>query len=328
MDVRKLISFGKGTFIVSMPKQWVEKNNLKKGDLISIDDDGHQLLISASRDGSKTAQKDIEIDAEDKSIDLIRAEIVSSYLGGYDSIAIRFSQDFRQAQQVKEILRNLSGMEIMEQTSTKISARNLISLNEISLPNMIRRMDVITRAMMEDAILCCRGQNLSESIAQRDTDLNRIFYLGYRTIKAAMKAPRTAKMLNTEPWQLHSDAQMMIRLEKLADRQKRIAKFLSDSGLDREAMAGIEKTYSEINEAYNMIMKAYYSSDKKIAYSIEVSSKKRIAQCDLLLERYANRHVSKSKADNAKLIHFVKIINNLKGTEASISNIARTVLSY
>ena len=30
MDFRKLISFGKNSFVVSMPKAWVNKFNLKK----------------------------------------------------------------------------------------------------------------------------------------------------------------------------------------------------------------------------------------------------------------------------------------------------------
>ena len=49
MDVRKLISFGKGSYIISMPKTWVEKNKLKKGDFISVSDDGFELVLSANQ---------------------------------------------------------------------------------------------------------------------------------------------------------------------------------------------------------------------------------------------------------------------------------------
>ena len=44
INFRKLISFGKGSYILSMPKDWIAKNNLKKGDLISINDDGFELV--------------------------------------------------------------------------------------------------------------------------------------------------------------------------------------------------------------------------------------------------------------------------------------------
>jgi len=128
LDVRKLISFGKGTFIVSMPKPWVEKNHLKKGDLISIADDGHELIIRANSEEQKIESKEIIIDASDKSLDFLRVEIVSAYLSGYDVINIQLHQNSKNFQQIKEILRNLSGMEIMEQTSTRISAKNLCDL--------------------------------------------------------------------------------------------------------------------------------------------------------------------------------------------------------
>ena len=53
IDVRKLISFGKGSYIISMPKSWIEKNNLKKGDLISVSDDGFELVLKASQEVQK-----------------------------------------------------------------------------------------------------------------------------------------------------------------------------------------------------------------------------------------------------------------------------------
>ena len=34
MDMRKLISFGKGSYIISMPKKWIEKNKVKSEDII------------------------------------------------------------------------------------------------------------------------------------------------------------------------------------------------------------------------------------------------------------------------------------------------------
>ena len=38
MEFRKLISFGKTSFVMSLPKGWVVKNKLKKGDLIALEE--------------------------------------------------------------------------------------------------------------------------------------------------------------------------------------------------------------------------------------------------------------------------------------------------
>lgn len=332
IDVRKLISFGKGSYILSMPKSWIEKNNLKKGDLISVSDDGFELVLSASQQEEKPDPREISIDAHGKELEFLKAEIVSSYLNGYNTINIAFDSSNKEIPKIKDIMRNLSGLEIMEQTSTRIVAKNLININdisEISIKNIVRRMDIITRAMMEDSILCCRGQCNHESIYHRDVDVNRLYFLGYRAIKNAMKNPRIAKSLGTEPWQLHSDTLMILRLEKIADRQKRIARYICTSNLDRAALAELDKIHTDISEAYSGVMKSYYSRDKQTAFQIEVTNKSRTSSCDKFLEKYTHSRVSpKNRSQDSTLVAVSKIVENLKATAAEIRNMARTVLCY
>lgn len=329
IDIRKLISFGKGSYIISMPKGWVEKNNLKKGDLISISDEGVELTLSASQKEKKLEALETSIDSKGKDLEFLKAEIVSSYLNGYDTINIIFDSHSKEAPKIKDIIRNLSGLEIMEQTSTRILAKNLININEISIKNIIRRMDIITRAMMEDTISCCRGQCNYDSIHQRDSDVNRLYFLGYKVIKNAIKNPRIAKALESDAWQLHSDSFVISRVEKTADRQKRIARYLCTSNLDRAALAEIDKIHTDISNAYNEVMKSYYNQDRQTAYNIEVSNKEKTDACNKFLERYASMYASsKSKSANENLVAVAKIIENLKATATEIRNIARTVLCY
>ncbi|MBS3105119.1 phosphate uptake regulator PhoU [Candidatus Woesearchaeota archaeon] len=329
IDVRKLISFGKGSFILSMPKSWVEKNNLKKGDLISVNDDGFELTLSANQQEKKPGFKDIDIDSRNKDIEMLKAEIASSYLNGYDTINILFDSNSKEAPKIKDVIRNLSGLEIMEQTSTRIVAKNLININDISISNIIRRMDIITRAMMEDAILCCRGNCNYESIHNRDFDVNRLYFLGYRVIKNAIMNPRIAKSLGIGPWQLHSDELMILSIEKIADRQKRIARYICAASLDRSTLAEIDRIHTDIAESYNGVMKSYYNKDKQIAFNAEVTNKDRTAACSKFLEKYTNTHVNlKNKGTISNLVAVAKIIENLKATAVEIRNVARTVLCY
>ncbi len=329
LDVRKLIGFGKGSFIVSMPKSWVEKNNLKKGDLISLSDDGVELVLSASQEAKKLDSKEIDIDARSKDLEVLKAEIVSSYLNVFDTINILFDNNSRDVTRIKDILRNLSGLEIMEQTSTRIVAKNLINIGEISTSNIIRRMDIITKAMMEDSMLCCRGNCNYESIHNRDVDVNRLYFLGYRVIKNAFKNPRIAKALETDSWKLHSENQMIVKIETIADRQKRIARYLCTADLDRATLEELEKIYSQVADSYNEVMKSYYNKDIEAAIQIEVTNRDRTSACDKLLERYTNSHLSlKSKTANSNLVAVAKIVENLKATCVEIRNVARIVLCY
>ena len=329
MEFRKLISFGRSSYVVSIPKPWVLKNRLKKGDLISVDGEGGGLVLSLNNSHALIEPKEITIDAEKKEIDLIRAEIVSAYLNNYGTINISSSSIEQNSMEIKNILRNLTGMEVMEQTSQRIVAKDLVNESEISLKTLIRRMDIITRAMMEDTILCYRGHCNYESIHNRDFDVNRLYFLGYRVLKNAMKNPRIAKSLGIDSWQLHSDIITILRLEKIADRQKRIARYLSTANFERATLAELDKIHTDISEAYNEVMKSYYNQDKKAAIGIEVTNKDRTAVCDKFLERYTNMHAStKSKTANSNLVAIAKIVENLKATAVEVRNTARTVLCY
>ena len=329
IDVRKLISFGKGSYIVSMPKSWIEKNKLKKGDLISVDDEGVELILKAGNEEKKQDSLEISIDAKGKANELLKTEIVSSYLNGYDTISIQFDANSSEVPKIKDILRNLSGLEIMEQTSTRLVAKNLININEISINHIIRRMDIIARAMMQDAALCSRGQCTYDNIHDRDSDVNRLYYLGYRVIKNALKNPRVAKAIGQEPWQLHIDSFILKRLERIADKQKRIARFLHSAELDRETLNELDRIYTDIIESYNDVMKSYYNRDRELAFRIEISNKTRAESCNRFLEKYMQTHAkAKSKTANDELVSVARIVENLKATTVEIRDLARNVLCY
>ena len=108
MEFRKLISFGRSSYVVSIPKPWVLKNRLKKGDLISVDGESGELVLSLNNNHALTEPKEITINAEKKEIGLIRAEIVSAYLNNYDTINIFSSSIEQNAMEIKNILRNLT----------------------------------------------------------------------------------------------------------------------------------------------------------------------------------------------------------------------------
>ena len=81
MEFRKLIGFGKNSFVISLPKKWIQRNNLKKGDTIFVNKTGTNLTISSKESGLKSDQvRAIIINTKDKNLNLIQTEIISSYI--------------------------------------------------------------------------------------------------------------------------------------------------------------------------------------------------------------------------------------------------------
>ena len=80
MEFRKLIGFGKSSFVVSIPKNWTQKNKLNKGDIIYLREEDNALVLSAKEKRLIKEPKRITIRTESKSVEKLQAEIIAAYL--------------------------------------------------------------------------------------------------------------------------------------------------------------------------------------------------------------------------------------------------------
>ena len=358
IEFRKIIGFGNGSYVVSVPKAWINKNKLKKGDSLAINEGSDELTFSISHEEQKKEEKTITIEIDNKELPRVKAEIVSAYLNNYTVIDIISKKVLTKTIEIKSILRDLAGIEIMEQTARRITARDLINIHDVSIENIMRRIDNIIRGMMEDCIECINGIDHSESIFQRDTDVNRLFYLQSRVVKSALRNPQVARALNKEFAKLALDALVILRLEEIADRQKRIARYLKGLKLRKETVEELDALYNEIKKAYYEVMKAYYTNNKEVAFDVESKNKQIIQDNMGFLERntgcYKNAcfmmdEIKKSKGKNkvkitkpmitlinnkleqkekgtTACVQIAKIVENLNGTATLIKNIARRIM--
>jgi phosphate uptake regulator len=334
MDYRKLMSFSKGSYIVTMPKSWIEKNKLKKGDTISIEEGQSELVFHASQKDPARKDKEICIEWGNKKVQVVRAEIVSAYLNNFNTIEIRASDIVQDSPIIKGIIRNLSGMEIIEQTSNKIVAQDLIDVNSISILNIIRRMDVITRSLMNELMLCIEGKFDSKRVLQGDLDVNRLYFLGYRVIKNIMDNPNLLRKLNLDVWEVANYRSVIIRIEEIADTQKRISRLVSNAMLKDEVLDGIKDICNDIRKSYNDAMKAFYTKDRNLALEIEVDHRNMILKCNRFLEDVSKRlsvEIKDSKQPETlsrnNLVPIANIVEFQKLAWGYIKRLARVVLS-
>lgn len=332
MEFRKLISFGKGSHVITIPKSWIDKNKLKKGDSIGVEETREGLILSSGTAPAKKEETKITIAAADKEIGRIKMEIVSAYLNNFDLIEI-ISKDLKNnVKQIRQLLMGLPGLEILEQTYTRLLVKFLIDIKEISVDSMIRRMDIITRSMIEDTMKCMDGECEAESIHQRDSDVNRLHFLAFRVIRKALSNPRIGSSMGKNAWELQSDKSIVLRIEKIADRQKRIARYLVDTRLDKAGLNKLKDIFKTIQKAYLDIMKAHYTKDIELAYSTELRHKDWLDECDKFLTKHTHcdfeiKGKKKQKCDyRMACAATALIIENLKAMAASVKYIARTII--
>ena len=317
MESRKLISFGSSSYVVSLPKNWVDSNKLGKGDSIYIEEKPNELLITIDSAEKEKEIREKQIDASGKSVKRIESEIVAAYLNTYDILEIRGIKD-SDIPKIKEIIQNLAGLEILEQTANKIVARDLINVNEVSIKTLIRRVDIIVRSMIDDALSClgcweCSDNNCVAQLDSRDSDVNRLTRLISRMAVAALKDPKLAKKFNTNPIEVMTESDLANRLERIGDHIKRLVRHVKSAQQDAKQFKEICRIFEVLKDKYLMIMKAYYAKDVQAAFEVETTAKELFRECDNLFENGPNKHT-------------LSIITHLKNFMFSIKYAARAII--
>ncbi len=313
METRKLISFGSSSYVISLPKTWVSQNRLEKGDSLYVEEKSNELIITSGDSEKQKEVKEKQIDCSGKPIEKIKCELFAAYLNNYNIIELR-QLDEERIMKVKEMLQGLAGLEILEQTSDKIIAKDLINIKEVSIKALMRRIDIIIRSMMDDAMTSDQKNNV-KSLYDRDEDINRLHYLVRRIITAALEDQKISRLFETEPKDILLDWEVALRLEKIGDNLKRINKCISKSKIEDKKFPVVLDIFNKLKSKYLGVMKAYYSKDLDIACEVETTKREIYDKCDELLQNGC--------ASNKQC---VVLAENLKTMNAMIANIAKSVV--
>ncbi len=307
MEVRKIVSFGNSSFVITIPKSWIKSNGLKKGDMVRVDERPYELVITV-KDESKKIPEEAIINCEGRTINELKTEIMASYIRNYSLIKLNGSNIKNISPSLKPIIHNLVGMELIEETSSSIVIKDLLDMSEVSIDNTLRRMDMLIKSMLEDST---QEDNI-ESVYERDREVNRLALLALRIFRAATGNPGMLKMFNTNYWDLFISRQVTVQLEHVGDNVKRISKLLKESKKNNEEL---KKAYSQLIIRYREAMKIYYKKDKATSYKIEAETKKFIISLDKIIEK--NRDVTTTK-----------IVENCKQMAKAIMYILRNVMEH
>ncbi len=284
MEYRKIIKFGKNSHIISLPKNWLEKHNLNKGDLVYLDEGIKGIVIYPKEIKEDEKPTSITIDVTGKDRDDIVREISASYINNFNLINITGKDLNKKIPLIKKIIHNLMALEIVEQTPSRIVAKDFLNIKEVSIDELIRKIDVIIRTMIIDSKSTPK-KDLYEEIYNRDEDVNRLTFLAYRIIKKALKRPALFKI---RPTKLLSLWLLALYLEMIADESKRIARYLRELKIDNKLINELISIYSKIEKNYLTTMKAYYNKDKNLAYNQSTMKKVIVKECDKIYNKTWN----------------------------------------
>ena len=311
MEFRKLISFGKSSYVVSLPKAWINQNKLKKGDLIYLEENGPKLVISKKETIAEQEEKEKIIYVDKKSEVIIGREVYAAYIQNYPKIVFKGKEVRNRIKDLQKIVQSLIALEIMEQSEDLIVARDFLNMDTVSVNELVRKMDVVTRTMMKEALNIFE-EDTYESLNERDQDVNRLYFLFYRTIiynlNNPMKALRNLKLSGLELLRVQF---IGFYIEAIADEVRRTARYSRLLKINKDKQKQILDILAKMNTRYLDSMKAAYNNDVDLA--LQLSEKKKDADQELeLLEK-----------DVLKIENLSKVVTRLQRMNSLIHNLGR-----
>lgn len=229
MEIRKVQITGGSSYIVSLPKDWVLSSNIKKNDPLGLIVQQDGTLLVTPRIDAVAAQrtKEFLVNATTDQSFLYRC-LVGAYIAGYTMIVLkaqgRLPPSIRI--QVREFTQMAIGQEVVDESETSITIKDLLNPVEMPFEKTIRRMAVIAKGMCQDGIEALRSGNrkLAEDVVLRDNDVDRLQWLIARQCHLVLGDPAASRRMNVTPTTAMSYFLASRIIERIGDHGTRIAK--------------------------------------------------------------------------------------------------------
>ena len=201
MEQRKIISLGRSSLVVSLPKNWIELNDLKQGDMVSVavQRDRSLVIFPGSR-RRESRRITIYVDPDEKASSIAR-KVIACYLNGYFGIRLVSKKIFTVPQQraIRDISRKLY-MRIMESNAKYIYIQILIDETQASIDTALRRMHAIAVSMYRDALNSLRNYDvdLAKIVYSLDNDIDHFSFFILRLIQSVILNPELTNHIGLE----------------------------------------------------------------------------------------------------------------------------------
>jgi phosphate uptake regulator len=328
MEIRKVQLTGGSSYVLTLPKEWVKALNIKKNDSLGLisQPDGTLVVTTRTTEARPQRNKDIKVEEIRDQSHLFRV-LIGSYIMGYTTITLRSSG--RMPAQVRETVMRFAqmtiGPEVMEESASSITIKDLLNPAEMPFDKTIRRMHILVRTMHEDAFTALekRDRSLAEDILRRDGDINRLNWLASRQHSMMLSDTTLARRMGIS---LEDAAHYFLIariLERIGDHGTRIARsglLLMEKRLEKDLQASLKDASVVSLELLNASMESWFRRDIQSANRSLDGLPSLLAKCDQINQ--AAQHVK-----SAYSIPVTDIAESIRRTGEYAADIAELVVN-
>ncbi len=253
--------------MVSLPKEWIDANNLDKSNQVEIETNQNNLSIRTQL--NKRPSKEVEISYPLPKGESIVPTITGAYLLGFDIIKIvgKSPISIVDRESVRGSMRRLVGMEIIDEDATNISVQFLLDETSINPQNILKRMSSIALGMFSDVVLALESGDKTnlETIANRDAEINRQYFLLVRLIRSTIMDTRLAGIFNLENIDILDYRIAANTLEIAGDTVVELSESLIKSNLPKTELKKLYDFAKDMDKIQIKSIDSFISNDRSLA---------------------------------------------------------------
>jgi len=331
-ETRKIQLTGKSTYIVSLPKKWVTRNQLKKGNSIVLyeEDDGSLSIFPSKLEKQEKKEEAFIQVSVNENPDAIMRKAISAYLVGYNVLHIRAQSQQPLASGLRNYLKTfarnyLVGTEIVIDSPTDLTLQILLNYSELSVESALRRMAIIATSMHREAIGCLTNLDYSaaKAVVETDREVNRFSLYILRLLKLAVSNTRIIKEIGlNNPRECLGYRLIAKSVERTADHATKIAEntLALKNPVNPELLDRINKLSGVAITMFESAVEALFRHDYDLAESvIEKIPQVHKLEKDAVISSHA---VNIEEIPNVRLL-----IESIRRTAEYASDISEVVLN-
>ena len=274
---RRIMSLGRSSMVISLPKNWLELNELKKGDAVSYAIQRDRTLVVYPSTSKQAGNKEITHQiTQSEDCDIITQKIIGSFLAGYTGITLISEKIFsiKQMKAIRKIAMTLY-MRIMESNPKGVYLQTIADESKASLDQAIQRMYMISRSMVEDVFVSLKNNDLelARAVFSLDSDVDHFSYFIIRLLRNAAQNPALANEFRIDPLDCMDHQNLIYRLEHVSDYSSDIARHIvmlagTKQKIPDDVLSLMVNAGNKSSELYIDAVNAFFSKD--VPFSVDI----------------------------------------------------------
>lgn len=305
------------SFLIILPKEWISRQKLKKGDPIVVAEREDGCLIIDPRLPKTKETRSTSIAMESN----LRWSITSKYLLGFDEILVESQEPITstQRQELKKIIKRFVALEVTDENENQIIVQCLVDPTTLPVKKAMKRMHIIASRMLKEALKAYfLGDNENaEAVINQDEEVDRLFFLIVRELRSAIQYSKMSEEMGITPVEALDLRLATQYIERIADLAVDIASRTSEK-VEQSLVDQIQPVADMVREMLSKSVTNLFRFDsEKVAWVIN-------AERSLIddITRLRNETLTKIKGDAPSHLYVIDSLLRIGEASKDIADLA------